>query len=520
MSISKPKKTFFFIVIISLLFNLFILLIAAVVWIAVLWFGISLNYAAWNPGALIALHVVPPLLTWGSWRLMHSWLIRRRKHAAQERDAKVAAEQQKKMDEIHQRHLQELATRHFHCECRAIAMQAKAAAPEMLFDIDLPNVKLQLASAEGDESDEFEALEKADPALAIGGFAPLIYETLLQLYDNCPAAIVLPIYVAPPEQGDLVKISTGLRRIHKEIVEAMEPVPTLPNDATFVRFLHCDDNMVNAVLSVFEDDPALPGAVILAFDSPLVQAQATGLGATPQEKWAGPPSQGVIAMLMTAAGLSPLLAQSLQDRKVSFGLPRADLVTIKLLSHASRVARKQLMELPVMAQIRRSASISLKSETQSRRPELHNKLTTLLERAKTNAGLSGQPLIPDDEVTDKPAASDSAKADEDNVECGWLIHNAGSVDAMGPRLAATATAMTYHKINIDPLDEATNVAIVLGNFGKATGIGMLALSTMQSAMLKQEVLCTDFNQAESASMFFVVPPSEEEPKDAMQEAVA
>lgn len=61
---------------------------------------------------------------------------------------------------------------------------------------------------------------------------------------------------------------------------------------------------------------------------------------------------------------------------------------------------------------------------------------------------------------------------------------------------------------------------VLANFGKATGIGMLALSTMQSVILKQEVLCTEFNQAESASMFFVVPPSEEEPKDAMQEAVA
>jgi len=89
---------------------------------------------------------------------------------------------------------------------------------------------------------------------------------------------------------------------------------------------------------------------------------------------------------------------------------------------------------------------------------------------------------------------------------------------MGARLAATATAMTHHKMNVDPLDNATNVAIVLGDFGKANSVGMLALSAMQSAMLKQPVLCTEFNQDESVAIFFAVPPSEKALQDVMQKA--
>lgn len=499
--------------IISLLFNLFILFTAVVAWIAILWFGIALDFTQWSAIVLIVMHVAPPLLAWGGWRLLRRW-----QREAQENERAAAGKRQDVMEAAHLRHEQERANRHVYCDCRAVVMQAKALAPEMLFDIDLPNAMLTLAPAEGDASDEFEALEKADPASAIGGFASLIYETLLQLYDHCPAAIVLPIHVASPEHVALAQVETGLGRIRRKIVEAMEPVPMLPNDATFVRFLRCGDNMVNAVLSAFEDDPALPGAVILAFDSPLAQAQTTGSGATPQEKWDGLPSQGVIALLMTPAGLSPLPAQSKQDKEVYFGQPHADLRTIKLLSEASRAAREQLMELPVMAQIRRSASLSLKSETPSRPPALHNTLITLLERAKAHAGWSDQPSIADGEAVDKPAASDSATTDEDNAECGWLIHNAGSANCMGARLAAAATAMTYHKMNIDPLDKATDVAIVLGNFGKANGIGMLALSAMQSAMLKQAVLCTEFNQDASVTMFFAVPPSEQAPQDVMQEA--
>ncbi|WP_426337296.1 hypothetical protein ACN9MY_10705 [Pseudoduganella sp. R-31] len=497
----------------SLLINLFILFVAAVAWIAILWFGITLNFARWSAVVLIVMHVAPPLLAWGGWRLLRQW-----RSEDQEKEDEAAIKQQANMEAAQLRHEQECSSRRSHCECRAIVMQAKALAPETLFDIDLPNVVLQLAQPKGDESDVFEAMKKADPALAVDGFAPLIYDTLQHLYDKCPASIALPIYVVASDQIDMAQMSAGLGRIRKEIAEAMEPVSTVPNDPAFIRLLHVDGNIADAVLSVFENDSALPGAVILAFDSPLVQAQKTGSGATPQERWAGPPGQGVIALLMTPAGLSPLPVQSTQEENRYSGRPSAEQLAIKLLAEAYHAAREQLIELPVMAQIRRGTAIVLKPEAPARPPALHNALSTLLERAKAHAGWPDQPSIADGEAVGEPAASDSANRAEDKAECGWLIHNAGSVSVMGARLAATATAMNHHKMNVDPLEKATNVAIVLGDFGKANGVGMLALSAMQSAMLKQPVMCTEFNQDESVAMFFVAPPFEKAPQDVMQEA--
>lgn len=483
---------------ISLLFNLLIIFFAALAWIAILWFGIAFDFTQWNVTMLTIMHVVPPLLAWGSWRLLRHW------QEAKEHEGKMAVKRQEVMAVAHLRHEQERTSPLFHCECRAIVMQAKAQAPEMLFDIDLPNVVLQLSQAKDGESDEFDAMKDADPAWAIDGFAPLIYETLQQLYDKCHAAIVLPIYVVAPDQMTLAQVAAGLGHIHKEIAEAMEPVPTVPHDPDFIRPMRFDGNIADAVLSAFRDDAALPGAVFLAFDSPLVQAQKTGSSATPQELWAGPPGQGVIAMLLTPAGHSSLPAQGSQ--------------TIRLLSEAYHAAREQLMRLPVMAQIRRGTSIVLKPEAPASPPALQNALVTLIERAKANAGWPDQPSTADDEAADKPAASGSATTDQTHPECGWLIHNAGSVSVMGARLAAAATAMAHHKVDIDPLDKATNVAIVLGNFGNANSIGMLALSVIQCAKLKQAVLCTEFNQDESATMFFVIPPSETAQQDFIQKA--
>jgi len=500
-------------VIISLLSNVLVLFVAAVAWIAILWFGIGLNFARWSAAALIAMHVVPPLLTWGGWRLLRQW-----RREDREKEDEAATKRQASMEAAQLRHEQEHTIRRSHCECRAIVMRAKALAPETLFDIDLPNVVLQLAQPKGDESDVFEAMRKADPVLAVDGFAPLIYDTLQHLYDKCPASIALPIYVVASDQMDMAQMSAGLGRIRKEIAEAMEPVPTVPNDPAFIRPLRVDGNIADAVLSAFEDDSALPGAVILAFDSPLVQAQKTGSGATPQERWAGPPGQCVIALLMTPAGLSPLPVQSRQDENRFSGRPSAEQLVIKLLAETYHAAREQLIELPVMAQIRRGTAFALKPEAPARPPALHNVLSTLLRRAKAHAGWPDQPSIADGEAVDEPAASDNAAGAEDKTDCGWLIHNAGSVGVMGARLAATATAMTHHKMNVDPLDNATNVAIVLGDFGKANSVGMLALSAMQSAMLKQPVLCTEFNQDESVAIFFAVPPSEKALQDVMQKA--
>lgn len=489
--------------------NLFILLIAALSWTATLWFAIAPNFTQWQLPALIATHALPPLLLWGSWWLIRRWRIKRREREKQAREAQEEAERQEKINAARLLHQQELAVRHFHCDCRMVVMQAKAVMPDALFDIDLPSVKLAVEPVEPDEEQEFE--EDSDPVSSIGGFAPLIYDALLQLYDDCPAACVLPIYVVSPAHMAGVDVFNGLQNMHRHIVAAMEPLPVMPEGSPWIRFLSQSGSVADAVLSVFEADPELPGMVVLAFDSPLAQTGAAGALPREQEKWQGKPGAGVFAMLLTAAGLTQMMAKNssaMNREKPTAMTPYWErepesAITVKFLPHASASARDKLMKLPVIAHIRRGASLSMQAPAQQRAQDLPRSLLTLLERARVNAGLLDQPFVQAD-----VQAAENASAEKKQAACGWLVHNAGGVECLGQRLAAIGEAMVYHRIDVDPIKQATNAVTVLGNMGAANGTAMLALSAMQSAMLKQPVLCTEFHRADSVTAFFTVPVQE------------
>lgn len=479
-----------------------VLLASAVAWMAILWFVLQVDFTEWPIWSLIEVHIAPPLLIWGAWRLLMGYRVKQRARQAREDEAKSKAAREEQMAAARRLHEQELASRHFHCECRWVGLRIKAAQPGDFPEIDLPNARIEIQPAEPDaEDDEFGVLAYSEQDHAIGGFAPQLYELLLQLYDDCPAASLLPVYVVPPAQLALDEVLAGLHRVHGEITTAMEPRPILADGGPVIRCLPNGDSAANAVLSVFEADPELPGLVVLACDSPLAfKALAVPDGA------AGVPAQGMVALLLTTPNLSAALAprsRGAQADPLDAMTPYwekglAGAVPLKYLSSASPAACRVLMELPVLAQIRRAAGRpAVESSLDGR-----HALPIQLERAEVNAGLTPLPFLSEAES----AAGEVGDEDEQPPPtCGWLVHNAGGVGQAGARLAQLATALSHRGIHLELLDQGTNTATVVGDTGTANGVALLALASLRCATLEQPVLCAEFAGSNAAAISFAVP---------------
>jgi hypothetical protein len=484
--------------------NFFFLIVAAVAWIAALWFGLRPNFAAWPQGTLIAVHAAPPVLLWSVWRLFSAFRVKRQQRLVQEKEAEQAALHAKTLATARRQHADDLATRRFHCETRWIDLRIKAARPAAMPALDLSNVRLALSPAEPDaQDDEFSVTRQADEPSAIGGFAPQLYEALLALYDQCPAASALPLYVVPPSGLIGEEVLTGLRQIHRELVAAMEPTPALADGGPIFRYLPHAASAGNAVLSVFESDPDLPGIVVLAFDSPL--AFGPSAGATGK---ASVPGQAVVALLFTAMGLNPRLASQAGAPNVD----PTDALTpywqrgpvassrLKFLSNLSPAMCETLRQLPVLAQIRRAACRA--AELAARPLDRTRTLQTVLQEARINAGLLTPPLIIDGAIADAPETVAS--------EPGWLVHNLGGGPRAAGELAALGAAMAHHTIDLDLATQATSTPAVLGDLGAAADMSALALSALQCAAAHQPVLCAAFEDAEAGAVavLFATPAAE------------
>lgn len=472
-----------------MILNLFVLSGATVAWIAALWFGLRPDFASWPQGTLVAVHAGPPVLLWSAWRFIVGYRDKRGQRLAQQKDAEDAATQAQALDAARRQYADDLARRRFHCETRWIDLRIKAARPDTLPEVDQPNVRITASSAEPDaQDDEFGVSRQRDEPGSIGGFAPQLYEALLALYDHCPAACAFPLYVVPARGLVGEDVLAGLRHIHQAIVSAMEPEPMRADGGLLVRYLPEGTGAGDAVLSAFESDPELPGLVVLAFDSPL----AHGRSSAADGQSTGTPGQALITMLFTAAGLNQHLASTAAAPSVApvdaltpyWQRQSSSPARFKYLSNLAPAACDRLLQLPVLAQIRRAAHHGIGQATPSRLLDRVQGLQRALHDAKVNAGLLTPPLLVD---------GMAVKPDEVmTAEYGWLVHNLGDGSQAAAELSALGAAMTQHAIPLDLTAQTSNSVSILGDLGEAASIGMLALSALQCAALQQPILCAEF----------------------------
>lgn len=489
-----------------------VLALLAAAWCALLWFLIAPDFSQWSMPQLALVHASPPLVVWSGWRFW-CWRWQQRKAATavrkealaeQERLAARAAEQEQNAAEW-----QRLR---YGCDCRALAVaQLAIVAPDLdpllLSENDACHVTLAAA----------DAIDVADDPL--DHLRPAMEEALLALYERCPAASVLPVYVVPPAQvvGEQVvalvrHVRSGFQAGAGDLFLAGTPASAAGGA---VLFLPPHDSVADGVIALFENSPELPGAVVLAFDSPLWQAQRSddamevpaddgSSGRTRQL-----PGQGVFALLLTSSRLPQMLAGMPRHRQPHGTMTpywEKDAATASAADYLSVLADgalQSLLEYTPVAHIHRTAQATFDPGA-VRQLELARAIEALIERAQVHAGLI-EPAA--SEMAGEQAVERTEKQSNAAVPgCGWLIHNAGNVANAGYRLASLGCALVRRGLDVDPIESATDIALHVGDLGQVRGVAMLALTLARVADGAGGALCAEFCDDGRLALFFAMPP--------------
>lgn len=483
--------------------NLLFFIVFGALWIALLWLGIAPDFSKWSHLGLLFMHVLPPVAASTVWWAGGILIKRHKERQAEEHKKKSEAEQQAALEDARSKHEKELRQRRFACDCKLISIVDLAVHEQC----DLPekgSVWIQTVPAK----EKALAFEEAN---TLDAFEPALKQALCQVYEAFGAAAAFPIYIVPPSNVAAIDVHRCLRDIHSQLLKELALPLKLKDGMPSILHLPSGDSAANRVISLFDSISDLPGAVVLAFDSPLSQIQEANPDheQTPSDTPSGKPGHGVFALLVTHPELPAMVetvANHLDEDKPESMIPFWEKAAqpqgnLTLLTLAPPALREALVSQPPVARIHRAA-FAQTGERPGHVLELQRSLTTLLQQAQIQAGLMELPF-----VNDSHAAPDANKpaSPQTTPRCEWLVHNAGDLQLAGSRTAAIANALMHFQIEVQPNAQGTNVVRQLGDLGHATPIGMLAIALAQARATAAPVLCTEFAESDRVAVAFAMP---------------
>ena len=487
-----------------MLFRFLIFTIVAACWIAFLWFGIHIDWRTWSNPTLLAVHVLPPVTVGLAGWAVQTFIQHRKARQAEEREQAAQAERQAVREAARQQHAQEMQQRRFGCDCRAVAIcdlavhgeLALAGAPALL----LQTMEVQARTEAFADTEMLEALE------------PAIAEALRHVYQQCSAATALPIYLLPPAELAAGEIIQRVRSLHARLIGELALPFKRRDGVPAILYLPSGHSAVDSIIGLFESTPDLPGAVVLAFDSPLSRAQKKGspdYDELERQKWLGKPGHGVFALLVTHPDLPAMVkAAAHHPDEVNSMTPfwekehqlQGNQALLALMPAALREDMTQLM--PV-ARIHRSAHAETDRNGRRSR-ELSETMRMLLERVRIHAGLAEVPFVL--EEGNAPTVEKGKKAEI--PDGGWLVHNAGGDEYAKTRLPAIGSALLYFGSDLNPVETATDLTRTAGHLGRAASVGMLAFALARVQALQTPVLCVEFLEQHGIVVAMLMPPGE------------
>lgn len=430
----------------SLLTRFLALFLLLAAWVGVLWFGFRFDISRFNVLSLIGMHALPPLAVWGSWLIWRRRAQQAKLSAAEEAQKQAEAEQQAQQDAARKDFEETLRTRQFAVDCRWAEVRSDQA--------ELMGAEEVVLISEADASTTPEERLLAS-----------LTNTLSDLFGQCPGAQRLPIYVA---ESALFDRELAARAVAACCDEKQQPQ---------VRILPAADGVAEAVFSRFESDPLAPGALFLAMDGPSVieDYDEDEFGSTAPKHadalvvllFTHPDFDLAFNELETAPGqdgeeVDPMTPFWERNRRQLQGMTER-------LARMPIEARAALFELPILGQLRRPVAVAGKKAESAWR--------SAIEQALINANL--KKLAFSVEPTEKTDAEDAES--EDEIPCAWIVHNAGSFETSGERLAALGRGLDAHGIELNIIRQATNVLaqVKLGAVDQWASVA-LALSRAQA----------------------------------------
>lgn len=481
----------------------FILLFALGIWGVALQFGAKAAISALPPWSEVAARVLPPLVLWVTWVAVRWRASAQQQKQNEARAAEEAARHEAERIAARQRHDEELKQRRFRCDCRAVAI-ALAHLDEFPPADELPpNAEINVLAEDIPAPHDHAVLQRLRPAIA---------HALTHVFSTSPAAAILPIYVVPPDDAPGNEVLGLISAVRVELLP-----PESAACASPILFLPTAGSTANSVLALFENAPDLPGATILAFDSPRSRWLADEDADTieehryPHQHACGMPNEGAVALLVTHPDLPRMIDAVSGLEPAAFG---PDAMTpfwqrtpppeghAAVLVHMETEQRTGLGALPVLGSIHRATFVEAKPG-RAGTLEMTRIFQGLLESAQIDAGLIDKPFTLDD----APADDTSEKSRQ--PQCGRLVHNAGNAGNSGKRLAALGSAMLYFDIDFSPVDSdvATNVVNCIGDLGCASSAAQLALNVLHAANSNMPALSAEFSDREDVAISIVMPAS-------------
>jgi len=445
----------------------FLLLLAllALLWCAVLWFGLPDEWIqnllqSGSLPSLIAAHAGPPLFVAIAWktgqRLWH-WRVKRTEKTASQKEARKKLTAHEEAKTAHQK---ELARQRAHVECRAV-WATVLAMPDYYED----------------ETAQCTLIPQNAGEIQTTGREAALIASLQQVFEkallSCKASAFLSVMLLSNEAAhqDWAK-----RAWHQAITMLdLEHAPSQPCIA-----LPGQGNIPDRVIDLFEENPNLPAVLLVGMDSPLAEAQQTDSPTDPTSR----PGHAVVALLLSRPGLSapedvpitnperdadpytPFWERELNTKRV------ADTPGWGRVPPALRPAF--LQRSPPIATLHRTSTISSPA---SKKFALKKQVHEALKEVFIHAGLH-----------DVPFEGEKTEAAPETPALGWIVHNA---DPAG--LGSVIFSLMDHGQELEPLVETSHIEEAHGNTGAARSALMLAEATMRAAQLKQPVLVAELS---------------------------
>ena len=449
---------------------------AAALWVGVLWFVIRLDFSRHSLLSVISIHLFPPLLAWGGWLFWRRHVRVAKMNADAAEKAREAAEHTAQRETALQAFQEQMQTRRYAIDCRWASVVSDGLADA------LPNTVGLIAIPRVDE--------------VLTGFenrATAVVATVLsKLLAECPAVQYLPVYVRASPAFDLAQAVAAVRTLRDASGSAPE-----------VSGLAREDEIAATIFARFEREPDLPGALFLTVDGPFNgDEQDEGDFSIAKPKHV----DAVVVMLFThpdlAAAYSKLTmevgeATSAYDPMTPFWERKRGLQTglVERLSQLPAGVPATLLELPIVAQLRRPVEVS--------GPKLDRAWSGALAQSLINANLKQQAFVWD---MASPAEVPPQESDaESEMQCAWLVHNAGSFESTGDRLAVLGKALDTHGIDLNIIRQGTNVLadVTLGALDQWVSV---AFALARAQQLEASTLWATFGTRSAVGM--ITPPQE------------
>jgi len=467
--------------------------VSTVAWWGLLWLVLPQSWQRISPSAILLLHLGPPMLLSAGVKLWGYLKEKRAKQEEADQEAAAEAERQSARDAARERHLAELRERQAAVDCRWLWARAVPANGEPSWLVEAPDGCLWscLDAADIDADEALQALR------------PHVVEALRELYAVAPGAAWLPLMmeVLPSESG-IEQIAAAKEWQTEAMADTLEDDWPTPE----ARFLAGagTGTVADRARQLLQQEPELPGVIVLGADAPLLlqgadEDDSQDAAATARRRRLGKSGLAVAALLFlreqlpepelgpvaVAEGADPYQPYWEKDFSRSSG------------SWGTVPARHQagLAQLPVLAQVGQSSAVAVQEE---RALQLARQLQAVLDNALVNAALLDYPFSPEEA---KPENDQAAKL-------AWLTHNSGDVDGGGVRLAAIASALSRHKVELHPIEEASNLARDWGDVGVAADAMLAAAVVSHSARLAAPAVLTQFSN-DHVALAMARPPRKE-----------